>query len=144
MNTKKTVFSRMAKGMPKKQVKLSIVQDLITELDSLEDSYQNAEYLAYHWGDRIMDAFSDFRIKYNIDDFIVNGSATMLEEYANDYRAKLEELEQKANDLGLEPSDIFDRYEDAKYFVDNASDMYRGMINKYREIISYISIPDLS
>ena len=144
MNTKKTVFSKIAKGMPKKQVKLSIVQDLITEFDSLEESYQDAGYLAYEWGDEIMEAFWDFRLKYNIDDFIVNSNATSLKEFADNYRAKLEELEQKANDLGLNPSDIFDRYEDAKYFVDNASDMYRDMINKYREIISYISIPDFS
>ena len=144
MNTKKTVFSRMAKGMPKKQVKLSIVQDLITEFDSLEEASSLASYLAYEWGDEIMEAFSDFRMKYNIDDFIVNSSVTSLKEYADDYRAKLEELEQKANDLGLDPSDIYDNYEESKQIVDNADELYNDMISKYREIISYIGIPDFS
>ena len=144
MNTKKTVFSKIAKGMPKKQVKLSIVQDLITEFDSLEEASSLASYLAYEWGDEIMEAFWDFRMKYNIDDFIVNSSVTSLKEYADDYRGKLEELEQKANDLGLNPSDIYDNYEEAKGIVDNADSTYNDMISKYREIISYISIPDFS
>ncbi len=144
MNTKKTVFSKIAKGMPKKQVKLSIVQDLITEFDSLEEASSLASYLAYEWGDEIMEAFWDFRMKYNIDDFIVNSNATSLKEFADNYRAKLEELEQKANDLGLNPSDIYDNYEESKQIVDNADSTYNDMISKYREIISYISIPDFS
>ena len=144
MNTKKTVFSKIAKGMPKKQVKLSIVQDLITEFDSLEEASSLASYLAYEWGDEIMEAFWDFRMKYNIDDFIVNSTVTSLKEYADNYRDKLEELEQKANDLGLNPSDIYDNYEESKQIVDNADSTYNDMISKYREIISYISIPDFS
>ena len=144
MNTKKTVFSRIAKGMPKKKVNLSIVQDLITEFEPLETSFSDAQYLAYDWGDEIMDAFSDWRVKYNIDDFIVNGTARLLKEYADDYRSKLEELEQKATDLGLEPIDIFDDYEEAKEMVNNAESTYDDIIRKYREIISYVGIPDFS
>jgi len=62
MNTKKTVFSKIAKGMPKKQVKLSIIRDLITEFESLEEASSLASYLAYEWGDEIMDAFYEFRM----------------------------------------------------------------------------------
>ena len=134
----------MAKGMPKKKVNLSIVQDLITEFEPLEISFSDASYLAYDWGDEIIDAFSDFRSKYNIDNFIVNGTARFLKEYADDYRSKLEELEQKATDLGLEPIDIFDDYEEAKEMVNNAESTYDDMIRKYREIISYVGIPDFS
>jgi hypothetical protein len=144
MNTKKTVFSRIAKAMPKKKVELSLVQDLITEFDSLEEASSLASYLAYEWGDEIMEAFWDFRMKYNIDDFIVNSSVTSLKEYADDYRSKLEELEQKANDLGLDPIDIFDDYEDAKELVNNADGLYNDMLSKYREVISFVGIPDFS
>ena len=144
MNTKKTVFSKIAKGMPKKQVKLSIIRDLITEFESLEEASSLASYLAYEWGDEIMDAFYEFRMKYDIDNFIVNSPVRSLKEYADNYRPMLEELEQKANDLGLDPLDIFDDYEDAKALVDNADELYSDMISKYREIISFVGIPDFS
>ena len=144
MNTKKTVFSRIAKGMTKKKVELSIVQDLITEFEPLEEASSLASYFAYEYGDQVIDAWDEFTRTWDIDNYIVNSSVMSLKEYADDYRSKLEELEQKANDLGLEPSDIYDDYEDAKAIVNNADSTYNDMVSKYREIISYIRIADFS
>ena len=144
MNTKKTVFSRIAKEMTKKKVELSIVRDLITEFEPLEEASSLASYLAYEYGDEIMDAFYEFRMKYDIDNYIVNSPVMSLKEYADNYRPLLEELEQKANDLGLDPIDIFDDYEDAKELVNNADGLYNDMLSKYREVISFVGIPDFS
>ncbi len=145
MNTNKTVLSILDKLKPaKKAVELNVVSNLITEFEPLQESYNDAAYLAYDWGDEIMDAFSDFRNKYNLDDFIVNGQARNLKDTADVMRGYLEELESKAADLGVEPVDIFDDYEDARYFVDNANSMYNDFIAKYREIISFVGIPDFS
>jgi hypothetical protein len=145
MNTNKTVLSIVDKLKPAKQaVKLNVVSNLITEFEPLRESYEDAAYLAYDWGDEIMDAFSDFRLKYNLDNFIVNGQARNLKEIADTMRGYIEELETKANDLGIDPLDIYDDYENAKYFVDNADSMYSDFISKYREIISFIGIPDFS
>ena len=134
----------MAKGMPKKQVKLSIVQDLITEFEPLEEASSLASYLAYEYGDEIMDAFSDFSSKWDLDNLFVNSSINMLDEMANNYKPMLEELEQKANDLGLDPADIFDNYQEAKELVDNADGLYSDMLSKYREIINYVGFRDFS
>lgn len=144
MNTKKTVFSKIAKGMPKKQVKLSIVQNLITEFDSLEETSSLASYFAYEYGDEIIDAWSDFSSKYNLDDLWVNSSIRMLDEVADTVRPMLEELEQKAEDLGLDPADIYDNYQEARDLVDNANDLYSDMTSKYREIINYVGFRDFS
>lgn len=144
MNTKKTVFSRMAKGMPKKQVKLSIVQDLITEFDSLEETSSLASYFAYEYGDQIIDAWDDFSSKYNLDDLWVNSSIRMLDEVADTVKPMLEELEQKAEDLGLNPADIYDNYQEARDLVDNADELYSDMLDKYREIINYVGFRDFS
>ena len=145
MNTNKTVLSIMDKLKPaKKAVELNVVSNLITEFEPLQESYNDAGYLAYDWGDEIMDAFSDFRNKYNLDDFIVNGQARNLKDIADIMRGYLEELETKAEDLGIDPVDIFNDYEDARYFVDNANSMYDDFIAKYREIISFVGIPDFS
>lgn len=145
MNTNKTVLSILDKLKPaKKAVELNVVSNLITEFEPLRESYEDAGYLAYSWGDEIMDAFSDWRVKYNIDDFIVNGNARNLKDTADVMRGYLEELESKAEDLGIDPVDIFDDYEDARYFVDNANSMYDDFISKYREIISTVGIPDFS
>ena len=144
MNVKKTVFSRLAKTTPKKQVKLSIVQDLITEFDSLEETSSLASYFAYEYGDEIIDAWSDFSSKYNLDDLWVNSSIRMLDEVADTVRPMLEELKQKAEDLGLDPADIYDNYQEAKDLVDNADQLYRDMLDKYREIINYVGFRDFS
>ena len=145
MNTNKTVLSILDNLKPaKKAVELNVVSNLITEFEPLEQSFSEASYLAYDWGDEIMDAFSDFRNKYNIDNFIVNGQARNLKDTADIMRSYLEELETKAEDLGIEPVDIFDNYEDARRMVDEADSMYSDFINKYREIISFIGIADFS
>lgn len=153
MSTKDRVFSKLfdskkqnrETNLSKKQiVALSLVQNLIAEFEPLENAYSEASYLAYDWGDEILDAFSDFRQKYNIDNFIVNGNATGLKDQADIMRGYLEELEQKSEELGLEPADIFDDYEDAKSLIDNANSTYDDMIAKYREIISYVGIADFS
>tara|TARA_R110001632_G_scaffold118080_5_gene230366 strand:+ start:336 stop:797 length:462 start_codon:yes stop_codon:yes gene_type:complete len=153
MSTKDRVFSRLFDGQKhdlnanlskEHKVALSLVQSLITEFEPLQESYNDAAYLAYDWGDEILDAFSDFQQKYPIDDFIVNGNARGLKDQADTMRGYLEELEQKSEELGLNPADIFDDYEDTKYLVDNANSMYDDMIAKYREIISYVGIADFS
>ena len=145
MNTNKTVLSILDNLKPaKKAVELNVVSNLITEFEPLEQSFAEASYFANEYGDEIIDAFSDFTQKYNIDNYIVNGEARNLKDTADIMRGYLEELETKAEDLGIDPVDIFDNYEDARRMVDDADSMYSDFISKYREIISFIGIADFS
>jgi len=142
MNTKKTVFSRMAKGMPKKQVKLSAISDIEDNLDRFERAEGEASYLAYEYGDEIMDAYSEFTSKYNIDDYIINGSTRDLEEVAEILSNALNELEVKSQELGIDPSDVYADYEDLKSRVDNADVLNQDAKSKYYEVISYAGFND--
>lgn len=138
MNTKKTVFNRMAKGMPKKNVKLAIVDDLTTDFSYLEEAYSNANYLAYEYGDELIGKIEEYRSEIGqIDDFIINGMATSLLEISQDYSKLLEQLDAKANDLGLDPRDIFDQYDEAKEYVSFAEASYKDARDKYKEVVEY-------
>jgi hypothetical protein len=123
MNTQKLVFSRLFdKGgynktelSLKKKVSLALVDKLITEFGGLEDAYSAASYLAYEYGDELMDKISEYRNEIGqIDDYVVNGSATMLSEQAERMQSLINDLENKAGELGLDPSDIFDDYQASK------------------------------
>jgi hypothetical protein len=146
MNTQKLVFSRLFdKGgynktelALKKKVNLALVDELITEFGGLEDAYSSASYLAYEYGDELMDKISEYRNEIGqIDDYVVNGSATMLSEQAERMQSLINDLENKAGELGLDPSDIFDDYQQVKDYLSNAQTVYKDAESKYREVVEY-------
>ncbi len=124
------------------KVDLSLVDDINNELDSFEQAESEASYLAYEWGDEIMDAYSELSLKYNIDDYIVNGQTTNLEEYAEKLLTALLELQTKAEELGINPNEILYDFDDIKQRVDNASSLNSDAKAKYREIISWVGLND--
>ncbi len=124
------------------KVDLSLVDDINNELDSFEQAESEASYLAYEWGDEIMDAYSELSLKYNIDDYIVNGQTTNLEEYAEKLLTALLELQTKAEELGIDPNEILYDFDDIKQRVDNASSLNSDAKAKYREIISWVGLND--
>ena len=143
MNTKKTVFSKIAKGMPKKQVKLGLVDDFNYDYQYLDDQAGLLSYLAYEWHDEAFEEYRQAWMKLN-DEYTHNGSTVVRFEDVEGDVQLLEEIRVKAEELGLDPLDIFDDYQDAKALVDNADELYSDMISKYREIISFVGIPDFS
>ncbi len=128
--------------LKKHKVDLSLVDDINNELDSFEQAESEASYLAYEWGDEIMDAYSELSLKYNIDDYIVNGQTTNLEEYAEKLLTALLELQTKAEELGIDPNEILYDFDDIKQRVDNASSLNSDAKAKYREIISWVGLND--
>ena len=101
MNTQKLVFSRLFdKGgynktelALKKKVNLALVDELITEFGGLEDAYSAASYLAYEYGDELMDKISEYQNEIGkIDDYVVNGSATNLSEQAERMQSLINDL----------------------------------------------------
>jgi uncharacterized protein YgfB (UPF0149 family) len=120
----------------------TLVDDINNELDSFEQAESEASYLAYEWGDEIMDAYSELSLKYNIDDYIVNGQTTNLEEYAEKLLTALLELQTKAEELGINPNEILYDFDDIKQRVDNASSLNSDAKAKYREIISWVGLND--
>lgn len=124
------------------KVALSLVSTILTEADAFDQAESEASYLAYDYGDEIMDAYSDFRVKYNLDDYIINGSTTDLGDITEILSDALNELETKANELGIDPNEIYDNFDDLKQRVDNAPSLLSDAKEKYREVISITGFND--
>ena len=119
------------------KVALSLVDDIQNELDSFERAESEASYLAYEYGDEIMEAYSEFSMKYSLDDYIVNGSTKYLEESAEILSTALSELQTKAEELGIDPNEILYDFDDIKQRVDNSEQLYRDAKDKYYEVMNY-------
>mgnify|MGYP003647116244 FL=1 len=120
------------------KVALSLVSDIEQELERFESAESEASYLAYEYGDEILDAFSDFQSKYNLDDYIINGNTTDLEEVGEILKDKLDELQKQSEELGIDPNEIIADFDDLKSRVDNAESVQADAKAKYREILSYV------
>lgn len=119
------------------KVALSLVDDINNELDSFEQAESEASYLAYEYGDEIMEAYSEFSMKYSLDDYIINGSTKYLEESAEILATALSELQTKAEELGIDPNEILYDFDDIKQRVDNSEQLYRDAKDKYYEVMNY-------
>lgn len=138
MNTNKTVLSIVDKLKPAREaVKLSALSDIEDNLDRFEYAESDASWLAYEWGDMIMDEYNEFKMRNNLDDFVVNGNVRDLEEVAEIMRNALNDLEVKSEELGIDPSDVYADYEDLKQRVDNADQLEKDAKEKYREVQQY-------
>jgi len=124
------------------KVALSLVDDIQNELDWFEQSESEASYLAYEYGDEIMDAYNDFSMKYNIDDYIINGATRDLEEVSENIGKALSELQTKAEELGIDPNEILNDFDDIKQRVDNSAALNNDAKEKYKEVIGLIGRND--
>ncbi len=124
------------------KVTLSLVDDIQNELDSFEQAESEASYLAYEYGDEIMEAYSDFSMKYSLDDYIINGSTKYLEESAEILSRALNELQTKAEELGINPNEILNDFDDIKQRVDNSAALNNDAKEKYKEVIGLIGRND--
>ena len=139
------VYDKLATNkvdLKSQKVDLSLVSTIITEADAFDQAESEASWLAYEWGDEIIDAYSDFRQQYNLDNYIVNGSTTDLGDITETLADALNELETKANELGIDPNEIYDDFDDLKQRVDNAPSLLKDAKDKYREVVDYTGMPD--
>jgi hypothetical protein len=121
----------------KRKIDLSLVDDIENEVDSFEEAESDASYLAYEYGDEVIDAYDDFRMKYDLDNYVVNGSVRYLEESAEILKASLNKLEIAADELGIPPSEVYYDYDNLKQRVDNAQSLSDEAKSKYREVTDY-------
>tara|TARA_R110002167_G_scaffold364256_1_gene585928 strand:- start:47 stop:496 length:450 start_codon:yes stop_codon:yes gene_type:complete len=139
------VYSKMPNNkvdLKAQKVTLSLVDDIQNELGRFEQAESEASYLAYDYGDEIMDAYNDFSMKYNIDDYIINGATRDLEEVSEIIANALAELETKAEELGIDPNDILNDFDDVKQRAENAASLNSDAKQKYREVIGLIGRND--
>lgn len=138
MNTNKTILSIFDRLKPAKQeVKLSALSDIEDNLDRFDYAESDASWLAYEWGDMIIEEYEAFKDRNNLDNFVVNGNVRDLNEVAEIMRNALNDLEVKSEELGIDPSDVYPDYEDLKQRVDNAEALEKDAKDKYYEVQQY-------
>jgi hypothetical protein len=132
--------SKFTKAKPNRvAVKLSVIDDIEQNLSRFDDAESDASWLAYEWGDQLIEKIDEYRMEIGqIDDFIVNGNIRDLEEVTEILENALMTLEEKANELGIDPNDLYSDFDDlvdrvARAKVDLEPDAYK----KYVEIIDY-------
>ncbi len=144
-NTKKKVYDKIAANktsLKSHKVDLNSVQEIEDLYEAQYQSLSEASYLAYEWGDEIIDAFDEFRMKYNLDDYIINGTTTDLKDYTEELKEKVEDFESKANELGIDPSELINGFGMIKSSVQDGLDTHEDAKDKYREVVSYTGMPD--
>ena len=137
MNTNKTVLSIVDKLKPaKKAVELSIVNDIDNEYNWLEQSYSEASYgveFMQEWEQKIYDFSNDLSIA--VDNYVVNGAAYSFQEAAENMREKINELEIKAEELGIDPGDLIANYDDILNILSNADAVDTEFRDAYKEVL---------
>ncbi len=134
------IFKKLPKTQFSKQKKLelSIVSDLEDRYDELQYAFDDASYYGYERLDDLLDEFYNAvnPIKTEIDEMAINGNASNLPFVAEEVKTMIAELEQKADELGLNPSDLVAGYDDMKIWSDQADSVYSNFVSKYRETIN--------
>ncbi len=143
MNTKKSVFSKLfgKKSLSKTELKnlkidLSLVDDIDNEYDWLEMSYSEASYgvdFMQEWEQKIYDFGTELSIA--VDNYVVNGAAYSFQETADNMRVKIEELELKAEELGISPDSLVSKYSEIKDILNNADSVDTEFRNAYKEVL---------
>ena len=143
MSTQNRVFSRLFDADKRRQnlsreqkVALSLVNDIEKEYGWLEESYSEASYgveFMEEWVDKIIDFNTELSIA--VDNYVVNGSATSFEEAYTNMQAKIEELDSKADELGVDPSDLVANYSDIKDILSNADSVNEEFKKAYKEVL---------
>lgn len=157
MSTEKRVFSRLfeenkhaaqlravERRLEKiKKINLSSVQTLLDNVDAFRDAEIDAVYFAYERADEILDKIYEFQqeISLEVDNMVVNGMITSLKDVSETVLEAIMDIEDKTNELGIEPDDIvdlpmeFDGVDGLKGRALAAADtVYDEARNKYQEI----------
>lgn len=138
---KKAQPKRALSKSNKVAVKLSVIDDILGEMDWFEEAESSASYMAYEWGDELIDTISEYRTDIGkVDDWAINGAGTSLEEVAGNILTKLEILEEKAGELGIDPNELLANFDELKSRVENAGDMINDMWKKYDEVVEFSGV----
>ena len=139
MNTKQIILNKLKNARKQelsKKVDLSLVSDIDNEFNFLELSYLEASFgvdFMREWEDKILDFGTELSIA--VDNYVVNGAAYSFEEAYTDMRVKIEELESKSDELGVNPSELISRYEENKNILRNAESVDSEFKNAYKEVL---------
>lgn len=148
MSTEKRVFSRLfennkhearlraenRKADKLKKVALGLVDEISYDYSSLEDQSGLLSYLAYEWHDEKFEEYRQAWVALN-DEYSYNGSAVLRYDDVSGDRDTLNEIAEKAAELGLEPYEVYDQFDEHMQLLDDmeqADDQYSKNEDEFR------------
>ena len=148
MNTTQRIFDKLAKikgngsraALGKKnKVELSVIDDLNSELNWLEEITGTASYYESERFEELENEWSELKMKFDeeLDNLAVNSGVGGIEEVADRVLEYLEQISKSAEGLGVEPSEIYDRYDEVKEIAENSKDLYSDFRDKYKELVRW-------
>jgi hypothetical protein len=117
------------------KVALSIVGDIDSEYNYLEQSYSEASYgyeFMQEWEDKILDFNNELSIA--VDNYVINGAARGLEEAADNMRTKIDDLDRAANDIGINPETLVSNYQEIKDILSSSSEVDAAFKDAYQNV----------
>lgn len=149
MSTKNRVFSRLfeenkhsaqlraekRKEDKLQKVALGLVDDISYEYNYLQDQSGLLNYLAYEWHDEAFEKYRDGWVTLN-DEYTHNGSSVIRYEDVEGDRQILEQIAEKAEELGLMPYEVYDNFDDHMVLLDEieqADEQYRRNEMEFRD-----------
>lgn len=123
------VWAELAKGKKgtnlsskTRKVELNLMQDIANSREYLENSMGEASYIVDEFAPDKEDQL--YEIQKDLDNIIVNSEASSLGVFIDELKEKLDTLEAKANDLGMDADELYDEFDDAKRELENAESVY--------------------
>jgi hypothetical protein len=149
MSTKDRVFSRMfdkgrhgvelkraeAKLNAKKRVALGLVDSLNYDYSSIEDQGGLLNYLANEWHDEKFEEYRKAWMTLN-DEYTHNGSTVLRYDDVSSDVAVLNEIKEKAEELGLDATDVYpdwDTHFEALEIMKEDDDQYIRNEQEFRD-----------
>lgn len=105
-----------------RKVELNLMQDIANSREYLENSMGEASYIVDEFAPDKEDQL--YEIQKDLDNIIVNSEASSLGVFIDELKEKLDTLEAKANDLGMDADELYDEFDDAKRELENAESVY--------------------
>jgi chaperonin cofactor prefoldin len=105
-----------------RKVELNLMQDIANSREYLENSMGEASYIVDEFAPDKEDQL--YEIQKDLDNIIVNSEASSLGVFIDELKEKLDTLEAKAKDLGMDADELYDEFDDAKRELENAESVY--------------------
>jgi len=117
-------------GSTKRNVKLSLVDDIERKMGEVEGSMMDLTYFTYEMMDDLEEKLSD--ISLAVDEMIINSQMLFAKDASDELNDLLDKVEESAKGLGMNADDIFDRFDEAREMVQTTESAHDDLVDNWR------------
>lgn len=128
-------FSKKQVRLKKRNVKLSLIDDITERYDNLSQLQSIASYYLNERFDELEDKWYDFQMEIGteVDNMAVNTSVGMINEESDNLSELLLKIQDTANDLGMTPEDLYSNYNEVYQTMTISQTLYDDFLSKYKD-----------